>query len=63
MDRCYSRAFFRLDPIHNLSYMGAATFLSIKEVIPEVHFELICKLQGLVSFPSALFLLESVRWS
>jgi len=34
---------FCLAPIQNLSYIEAATFLSIKEVIPEVHFELICK--------------------
>jgi len=36
----------RLDLIPNLFYIGAATFLSIKEVIPEVHFELRFKLEG-----------------
>lgn len=48
LGRCaiHHQPFFCLNPIQNLSYIEAATFLSIEEVLPEVHFELTFKLQG-----------------
>jgi hypothetical protein len=45
---------FRIDETQNVSYIEAATFLSSKEVIPEVHETLSCKREALVDLSKRL---------